>query len=105
MGEHAAFYLGDTLISGTDQVSNIEEIDMTGMGDNSISSLSAQDVLDMTDSDNTLTLSGDDGDTVTLAADEWTEDTEGSSASGYTTYTATVGSETVTLEVQTTLVD
>jgi T1SS-143 domain-containing protein len=86
------------------KLSNIEEIDMTGMGDNSITSLTAQDVLDMTDSGNKLTISGDADDSVTLdSGSNWIE---GSSASGYTTYTATVGTDTtVTLEVQNTLID
>jgi len=95
----------DETVTGSDlgdKLSNIEEIDMTGMGDNSIGTLTAQDVLDMTDSTNKLVISGDSGDSVSLTGEGWSD---GQAAGDYTTYTATVGSETVTLEVQSTLVD
>jgi len=86
------------------QLSNIEAIDMNGMGNNSIATLSAQDVLDMTDDNNTLKISGDAADDVSLdSASGWTND--GISGS-YTHYSATLaGGQTVMLEVQTTLID
>ena len=86
------------------KLSNIETIDMTGMGTNSISSLSAEDVLAMTDDGNILRISGDDVDTVALASSIW-DDGNASSTEGYTTYTALLNSQTITLEVQSTLID
>jgi hypothetical protein len=46
---------------------NIEAIDTTGYGANNVS-LSINDVLNMTDGDNRLTIVGDEGDTVTLTS-------------------------------------
>ncbi|WP_323752054.1 DUF5801 repeats-in-toxin domain-containing protein [Marinobacter sp.] len=83
-------------------LSNIEKIDMTGMGTNSIGTLTAQDVLDMTDGNNKLTISGDDADSVSLDASGWQV---GANDGTYTIYTAAVNTDTVTLEVQNTLVD
>nr|WP_010323998.1 DUF5801 repeats-in-toxin domain-containing protein [Marinobacterium stanieri] len=85
-------------------LANIESLDMTGMGSNAITNLSAQDVLDMTDSRNSLKISGEDVDSVNLDSDSgWTAD---SNTGGYTSYSATMaGGETVTLEVQNTLVE
>jgi VCBS repeat-containing protein len=50
------------------KLSNLEEIDMTGYGNNKVS-LSLTDVLDMTDGNNHLTVLGEKGDTVTLTGD------------------------------------
>ncbi|MEZ5831523.1 MAG: DUF4114 domain-containing protein [Dongiaceae bacterium] len=47
---------------------NVEAIDATGYGANNVS-LSINDVLDITDADNRLTVVGDIGDTVTLSGD------------------------------------
>src|SRR5690606_15198494 len=56
---------------------NIETIDLTREGfDHELSNLSAEDVLDMTDSGNILTIKGDAGDTLLLAGDDWALDTE-----------------------------
>jgi hypothetical protein len=80
---------------------NIETIDLSGRGENSISSLSAEDVFDMTDARNTLRIDGDAGgvDSVELdTGSSWTLDA-GAGVSGYDVYTATVSSQTVVLEV------
>ena len=78
---------------------NIEAIDLTGNGENSIASLSAEDVFDMTDGRNTLRIDGDGVDSVELtASSSWTLDA-GASVAGYDVYTATVSSQTVVLEV------
>ena len=61
----------------------------------------------MTDGRNTLRIEGDAEDSLTLdlvtdtGGGEWTK---GTSTDGYTSYTATVGSDTITLEVSNSLV-
>jgi hypothetical protein len=50
------------------QVHDAETLDATGYGANNVA-LSINDVLDITDADNRLTVVGDKGDTVTLSGD------------------------------------
>ena len=68
------------------RLGNLEEINMTGYGTNKIA-LSINDVLDMTDGSNHLTVVGDKGDTITLSGDNsghhWSV---ASSNSEFTTY-------------------
>lgn len=54
----------DAIASG--QLNNIEAIDLSVNGDHNISNLGINDLLDMTDTDNELTIMGDSGDTVAL---------------------------------------
>ena len=56
-----------TIDSLNDPIKNMEEIQMNGNGEQSISNLTVDDVLDMTDDDNTLVIKGDSEDSVTLA--------------------------------------
>ncbi len=79
------------------KVTNIEKLDLTE-GDHNMT-LSAKDVLDMTDSNNRLRIDGDSGDNLGLASKGWVEDTSANIA-GYKVYTNTDGVHTVTLEVQ-----
>src|SRR5690606_15529238 len=73
LGEDIDF--GET--SGGDIFRNIETIDLTRPGfDHELSNLSAEDVLDMTDADNFLTIRGDAGDTLLLSGDGWTLNAE-----------------------------
>ena len=67
------------------KVQNIERIDMTGAGTNSLT-LSLSDVLNISETSNTLTLLGGTGesDDVTVSDGEWTND---GSVDGFTTYT------------------
>jgi len=51
-------------------ISNIEEIDMLFNGDNNLT-LTLQDVLDTTDLNNQLIISGDAGDSVTSTGQSW----------------------------------
>src|SRR5690554_1012027 len=95
--------LSGEVLSGS--LSNIEEIDMIGRGADSITSLSIEDVLNMTDSNNTLRISGDAEDSVQLELDGgWST---GEPNAGYITYTGmhNGNGNTVTLEVQNTLID
>jgi T1SS-143 domain-containing protein len=86
-----------------DNLRNIEVIDMTGRGADRITSLSIEDVLNMTDSRNTLRISGDAEDSVQLELDGgWST---GETNAGYITYTGMHNGNTVTLEVQNTLID
>jgi hypothetical protein len=96
---------------------NIEVLDLSIGGANSITNLTAKDVLDMTDSRNTLRINGTAEDEVTLgtwdpnaAVDDdevvWSTGTTGAgSQAGYTVYTATIGSQLVTLEVNSIIID
>ena len=52
--------------------SNFERLDITGSGDNALN-FTLQDVLDITDSNNQLTILGDAGDSVTSAAEGWVQ--------------------------------
>ena len=73
------------LNTGNNPMSDIEEIDLlTDTNGNSLTNLSAQDVLDMTDSDNVLYINGDSGDSVTGSG--WTDNTSGSTPAGYMEY-------------------
>ena len=91
-----------------ENLSNIEAVDINWQGDDvdgqgsaSITALGVEDVLNMTDDDNILRISGEDGASITLDS-AWGTGTDNGT---YTTYTATLDSQTVTLEVQSTLVD
>ncbi|WP_103580065.1 beta strand repeat-containing protein [Campylobacter concisus] len=79
------------------KVTNIEKLDLTE-GDHNMT-LTAKDVLDMTDSNNRLRIDGDRGDNLGLASKGWVEDTS-ANITGYKVYTNTDGVHTVTLEVQ-----
>ncbi|MFV0457027.1 MAG: Ig-like domain-containing protein [Pseudomonas sp.] len=94
----------DESLSGADldsKLANVEAIDLRGAGQNSITSLSIQDVLGMTDSDNTLRILGDDGDSVSLDA-AWGQ---GVQQGDFLVYSALQGGETIRLEVASVLVD
>ncbi|WP_207793503.1 DUF5801 repeats-in-toxin domain-containing protein [Pseudomonas lopnurensis] len=82
-------------------LSNIEIIDMSGAGQNSIVGLGIEDVLGMTDSRNTLRILGDESDTITLDAGWGTGVVDGD----YVLYSVTQGAETIRLEVASVLVD
>lgn len=86
LGEDIDF--GET--SGGDMFRNIETIDLTRPGfDHELSNLSAEDVLDMTDAGNFLTIKGDMGDNLQLAGGDWTLDA-GQSTEDRAVYTAKV---------------
>lgn len=88
-------------VAGADlsaNLSNIETVDMTGNGENALTALSAQDVLDMTDDDNVLSVLGDSEDRLTLSGDGWTD---GGSADGFQLYVnADADGSDATLRVQ-----
>ena len=96
--------------SGADlaaNLSNIEVLDLNVAGVNNILNLSLQDVLDMTDLDNKLTINGTADDRVSLfgidagpLTSNWTLDNDLSNAS-YNVYTSTNGTNLATLEIQT----
>jgi VCBS repeat-containing protein len=67
------------------KLENVEAIDTTGYGTNNVS-LSIHDVLNMTDSDNRLTIIGDEGDTVTLSSSGNNQWTVVESNAAFTTY-------------------
>jgi len=108
----------DTLIIGedmqidmsglSDAISNIETIDL-GAGEQNITSLSTEDVLDMTDTDNLLRIDGDSTDSIDLNTQgddaEWKlgefQTTDEITGETYNTYTSVEGDDTVTLEIST----
>jgi hypothetical protein len=67
------------------KIDNAEAIDTTGYGVNNVS-LSIQDVLSMTDTDNHLTIIGDKGDTVTLTGSGNSHWTVADTNAEFTTY-------------------
>ena len=70
------------------KITGVEAIGLTGSGSNAIT-LDLQDVLDISDTSNTLKIFGDDGDSVTANSEFWTKqppEAEGSEP-GFTLYT------------------
>lgn len=90
---------------------NVETLDISG-GKSSTFSVSASDVIDMTDGDNVLKINGDHGDTVE-ASEHWSWNswsnvnddnwTHTGSENGYEIYQSTYNGESVTLMVQDTV--
>ncbi|MGP9638192.1 calcium-binding protein, partial [Psychrobacter sp. AOP3-A1-26] len=94
--------LVDTSIdfSGFDSsvIDNMEVIDMTGNGAQSLTNLTTSDVIEMTDSNNELFINGDNADSVSLTADFEKQQT--SDETGYAQYQSTLD-PSVTLYVDT----
>ena len=67
-----------------DNIKNFEIFDLAGNGAQSLENLSVAHVMAMTDSNNTLTINGDLGDSVSLVTGDWTLD---STSGGYNIYT------------------
>ena len=67
------------------KLENVEAIDTTGYGANNVS-LSIDDVLNMTDGDNRLTIVGEAGDSVTLTGNGGNQWTVVESNAQFTTY-------------------
>ncbi|MEA3229132.1 MAG: hypothetical protein U9P38_08695, partial [Campylobacterota bacterium] len=93
-----------------DNISNIENINL-GEGTQNITSLSIDDVLDVTDMDNLLRIDGDSSDTITLNTEgedaEWTLGdfkTDAETGATYQEVTGEFNGEDVTLEVNTDIV-
>lgn len=81
-----------------DDVDNIETLDL-GAGDNTISGLSLDDVLNMTDTNNTLNIIGDTNDDVqAVDTTGWSKDSETDNGDSVT-YEYSKGADTVTLTV------
>jgi len=83
---------------------NIETIDLTDNGDHTVSGLSLDDILSMTDADNLLSITGDSGDNVsTIDTTGWTQDAANvgneSNGDATSTYEYSKGSDSVTLTV------
>ena len=97
----------DTLVANgktldASKVSNIEVLDLNA-GDNNIS-LTLQDVLDMTDSDNDLIINGDTEDQVSFTDNNWSKTAGSGADAGYDIYTNS-GDITVSVKVQTEIDD
>ena len=65
------------------RLQGIERIDLTGLGPNSLA-LTALEVLNLSDTTNTLRIDGNAGDTILLSGEAWQK---GGTSGGYTTYT------------------
>lgn len=93
----------DEDVSGSDlaaNLDNIEILDLNVTGDNEITGLSLQDVLDMTDNNNVLTIDGDGDDVVELfGTGDWST-TGVADINGYVSYTGSIAAETVTLKIE-----
>ncbi len=77
-----------------DNISNLDMIDMDNDSANSIDGLTLDDILEMTDDNNTLTIMGDDIDSLNINTDGWSENTPAvtDADSGITTYEYSNGS-------------
>ena len=91
----------------SDNISNIETIDL-GAGEQNITSLSVEDVLDMTDTDNLLRIDGDSNDSIDLNTQgddaEWTLGdfkTDAETGATYQEVTGEVDGQNITLEIST----
>jgi len=87
------------------KLTDIEEIDLTNDSADTITNLTLDDVVEMTDSDNELKITGDDseGDSVTFKEEDgWTKDSETVVEDGITfdVYTNSSDDETVKVKVQ-----
>ncbi|XPV54505.1 MAG: VCBS domain-containing protein [Halarcobacter ebronensis] len=85
------------LTSGTEP-NSLDKVDMNS-GDHILSNINVEDVLTITDSDNTLKIVGDSGDTLKLDASQWTDN--GVNLDGETVYVGTSATnEIVTLLIE-----
>jgi len=85
--------------ANVDNIKNIESINLT-TGDHELLNISAADVLDMTDANNTLTILGDEGDSVSLEdSSKWTQTQTSEDGHNFTVYSST--EEDVTLKIET----
>jgi len=78
------------------RIENIEKLDLTE-GTHNVA-LSLDDVLNMTDEDNTLEITGDDADSLNVDTSGWTQESAEDDGS-VTTYTYSNGSDSITLIV------
>ncbi|MDD2839326.1 MAG: hypothetical protein PHX59_10260, partial [Sulfuricurvum sp.] len=94
----------DTInLSGVNNIANIEKMDMSGNGNQTLSGLSLDQIFLMTDSSSahTLTIDGNTGDTVvTVDRTGWAKAGE-TTAGAYTEYSYTKGTDTVTVKIDT----
>jgi hypothetical protein len=80
-------------------LTNIEKLDMTSAGNQTMSGLTLDKIFSMTDSVNTITIDGNAGDVVgAIDKTSWTKNSE-SVASGYTVYEYHKGSDVATLKI------
>ncbi|MCW8896123.1 hypothetical protein [Sulfurimonas sp.] len=91
----------------SENISNIESINLAD-GSQHITSISIEDVMNITDVDNLLRIDGDNSDTINLNTQgpdaEWSLGnfkTDAETGQGYQEYTAGEGDSTVTLEIST----
>jgi trimeric autotransporter adhesin len=100
----------DTInLSGISNITNIEKMDLSGNGNQTLSGLSLQQIFDMSGSGGnarTLTVDGDSGDALSAVTKTgWTKNSE-TTAGGYTNYTYhndATPANTITLKVDTDL--
>lgn len=98
-GDSIDFSTLDTIIKNFEVIDLTNDADTGTTGDHSLTNLTLQDVFEMTDSNNTLTIHGDSGDTVTLSTSAgWTLS---SSSGGINTYTGTYSGNSITLDIDT----
>ncbi|MBL4601464.1 MAG: proprotein convertase P-domain-containing protein [Emcibacteraceae bacterium] len=87
---------GINLDLSTDTIINMEVIDLTGSGNNSLT-LTLQDLLDATDSDNQLIIDGNAGDSVTSSNEGWSQGAD-QNIDGVTYHTYTAGTGTLLID-------
>ena len=85
------------LDSIADHAHNFEELNISNKSQNTTLSVKLSDVISLTDSDNTLKITADDGDKVEFKDAGWQK---GASTDGYTAYTNDTSGTTVTVEIK-----
>ena len=98
-GDDTLVISGDINLTSIDKFTSIETIDMTNMGDDSLT-LTLADVLDMTEApDHALNISDDSGDSLTVDTTGWTKTSEVDNGDNTTTYTYSGDNNTVHLTI------
>jgi VCBS repeat-containing protein len=95
-----------TSVTNADGIENIEVIDLEQNGIHNLESLSLQDVIDMTDSDNDLTIQGDSADSVSFINDDgWVKDSSTTEGGRDFDIYINSGDPSVTVKVEQDIVD
>ena len=79
------------------QASNFEELNISNGKAGTTLKIGLKDVIDLTDDNNILKISGDAGDTVSFKEQGWRK---GGSDNGYTSYTNSLNGKTVTIQIE-----
>ena len=91
-------------LSSSNTLKNVSTIDLTQVGENKLENITLQDVLDMTDSNNTLKITGDNEDSVSFTGAGWSKTAGAGADSGFDVYSNS-NDTSVKVKVQTEISD